>query len=464
MADSIGETRDRVELKLNGFPLGLASSYQIMVGIYTVPAAFSLTIGVPADALAPVLAGLPPRLPFELLIDGRPQFDGLTDGISCTANATSTSLSVRGRDRMADLVDKYITSERTFRGSTIVELVAAALDDTYGATNWELRFDDEIARRKITGDSKANASANAKAVGKGAKDGTPVPPTSLAAKVLDAKRAYAQLVESTRPGDVTPLNQFIAASLPMLPGMDETKLRAALTGDGNTQILVASKPVGKPPEPTVQAKLGERWYDGAIKPELDRAGLFMFYADGAFHIVAPDPKQQPIARLVRRLNGQGNNVESGSYGNETTRRFSSATFHTRSGGGAEKRTNGAGIVTDAEMVALGYNRPFVQRDDKAKSIAQSEWLALRKLSDGRRQGRKLDYVIAGHTLPGANGTRVVMAADTVVEVVDEVFGIDGTFYVESVEHNRSPATTTTLRLMWPEDCIFGESAGNEGTS
>lgn len=474
MADGIGETRDRVELKLNGYPLILAKTYSISLSLFEVPSIFSLTLGIPAPALAAVLSKIPPRLSFELSIDGRLQFEGRIDAVMAERSASGTSLTIRGRDGMQDLVDRYITAEQSFKGSTIVELVETALETVYGAGNWELQFSAAIAKRRITGDDSLKQSASADAVEEGLGDGDvfiPVSPTSAATKLLKAQQTYQAIVDSSTAADGPAVaNQFAASQFPLFPGIAEKDLLSALQNKGvviNTGSLVTvGGGANKPPEPTVQAKLGERWFDGVVKPELDRAGLFLYYVgNGIFVLSATDPQAPALYRIECSIGapfGQHNNIVSARWTNDTTRRFTSATVHARNGGGAEKRENLADIVTDAEMVALGYNRPFTRKDTKSKKLKQAQFLALKHLCEGRRQGRRLEYTFSGHTTIGVSGKRICWAHDTVVDVDDKLFGVSGPFYIESVEHTSHPEKTTTLRLMRPEDCLFGESAGADG--
>lgn len=376
---------------------------------------------------------------------------------------------------MAELVDRYVTAEQSFKGSTIVELVQTALEYVYGAGNWELQFSAEIAKRRITGDDSLKQSANADAVESGlGEDGDvfiPVSPASAAAKLLKAQQTYRAIVDSSTPSDGPAIaNQFAVSQFPLFPGIAEKDLLSALQNKGvviNTGSLVTvGGGANKPPEPTVQAKLGERWFDGVVKPELDRAGLFLYYVgNGIFVLSATDPQAPALYRIECSIGapfGQHNNIVSARWTNDTTRRFTSATVHARNGGGAEKRENLADIVTDAEMVALGYNRPFTRKDTKSKKLKQAQFLALKHLCEGRRQGRRLEYTFSGHTTIGVSGKRICWAPDTVVDVDDEIFGITGPFYVESVEHVSHPEKTTTLRLMRPEDCLFGEAAGEDG--
>jgi hypothetical protein len=49
----------------------------------------------------------------------------------------------------------------------------------------------------------------------------------------------------------------------------------------------------------------------------------------------------------------------------------------------------------------------------------------------------------------------VWAADTVVDVHDDEYGIYGPMWIEGVEFRRGPATMTTITLMRGGDLVFG---------
>ena len=54
---------------------------------------------------------------------------------------------------------------------------------------------------------------------------------------------------------------------------------------------------------------------------------------------------------------------------------------------------------------------------------------------------------------------MVWAFDTTVEVIDEILGVEGVFYVDTVEHSGNPQKTTKLKLMRPADALFGDGSG-----
>ena len=67
------------------------------------------------------------------------------------------------------------------------------------------------------------------------------------------------------------------------------------------------------------------------------------------------------------------------------------------------------------------------------------------------------YTFAGNTLEfNGSYTRAVVVPDTTVWVDDAMAGLNGVYYIESVRRARTPQTITTIRLMRPEDLVFGD--------
>jgi prophage tail gpP-like protein len=224
--------------------------------------------------------------------------------------------------------------------------------------------------------------------------------------------------------------------------------------------IIASPTSGGKTIQTVQAKLGENWWQ-LVKSKLDRAGLFLWDdAEGNFVLSQPNGHQSPTYRVVRWRGKNPNavNATRSSYKNDTSHRHSEVIVRSRTGGKEYGRRNVVGRFDDPEMRALGYDNPLVLRDTKATSPEEAEFLARRRLAEERREGWRLVYTVAGHTTSSlvAGGGRAVWTPDTVVEVKDDEYGIDGVFYLESCVYRADPVSTeTTLRLMRLGDLVFG---------
>lgn len=245
--------------------------------------------------------------------------------------------------------------------------------------------------------------------------------------------------------------------------------RKTITGSNTSGSVTGER--ASAAKKSVHAKLGERYYDGLLKPELDRAGLFLWAsADGIFILTEPDTKQPPTYKIKRRRGitiddaSRGESeVISASFTNDASRRYAGCIVHGRKGGGEESRARIEGKFPDAEMARMGFDKFLVFADDQVKTIKQAEYLAQRKIAEARREAWKLEYTVAGHTTNAIDGGKpVVWAPDTVVDIEDDEFGITGRYYLENVTKRRGPEATTVLRFMRLDDVVFGEEppAGN----
>lgn len=207
----------------------------------------------------------------------------------------------------------------------------------------------------------------------------------------------------------------------------------------------------------IQAKAGERWYD-FVRHYLDRAGLFLWAAaDGVTILSQPNAQLAPTYRILRKRGQSRNdvNVKHADYLFDTRPRFTDVVVYGKGGGKKHGRGKSKGLTQDAEMLGYGYKRAFTVRDAKCQSQVQAVYLAQRKFAETLRQGIQLVYTVAGHSTPSLSGGRAVWSPDTVVEVKDEEFGIDGMWWIDQVEFRRNPQTETTLRLMRQQDVLFG---------
>lgn len=213
---------------------------------------------------------------------------------------------------------------------------------------------------------------------------------------------------------------------------------------------------------SVQAKIGERYYDGILKPQLDRAGLHMRASaenDYTFILDTVHADLPPVAKLINQRGAYPNavNVLSSSFKLDTTTRYTDYEIYGRGGGKKSGITKAHGSFVDEEMKLLGYrNRFFCHRDEKVSTDAEGLAMARKVAADHRRHSFHLSYQVQGHTVTGLTGKRVVWTPDTVIEVDDQENGLFGPFWLESVTMTRSGSgTTSDLTLMRPGDLVFG---------
>lgn len=399
-----------VHLILNGVEVFIVESYRVNMGMLTVPATFEVVLGNGKLAQT-LMPKFPPGTKFELQIAGNTQFTGKTDGWAVAGSGGAT-LSLRGRDMLAELHDSLVSSEKSFGDVSLVDLTKHYLDEVYGAGKYTLKASNA-----------ANRSAMSNTAG---KKGTKV--VKKASKLSEAKKGT--------PGG------------PAVP--DAAKNIADLD---KSIFLPTAGTKGK----GIEAKLGMHIYADLLKPQFDRAGLFLFAdREGNFILTELGPENPPSYRLVHRDGAIDNMVESFSFTNTTEQRFAKCQVWGRRGGGKEARTAVKGEFVDQEITALGLRKVLILEDEKCTTPEQCEFLAKRKIGESRRAGWQLRYTVGGHVTHALHGGGwCVWVPDSTVDVDDEELGISGPHYIEEVEHVGGQSTTTTMRLMRPTDVIFG---------
>ncbi|NUO48723.1 MAG: hypothetical protein HOV80_07695, partial [Polyangiaceae bacterium] len=261
----IGVDHDVVELTLGGETLLLAESYEVASSILTPPAAFSLRLGSGEEVRA-LKERYPPGTPFQLAIDGVLQMSGTTDGYITEGSEGATEFTVRGRDALKPVHDKYVESALSFEDATYAELTQAVLDRTAPAP-WALVHSNAANRKAIT---RAPASTTRL--------------ERIAQKLADGSGLIA--LEAGVSADA--LDELAAEDEATLAGGIDAATGAAMLGVGGAvagplqgALMVVTNPTAN--QRTLQAKVGDRWFEGFLKPELDRAGLMLWAtADGDF--------------------------------------------------------------------------------------------------------------------------------------------------------------------------------------
>jgi len=215
-----------------------------------------------------------------------------------------------------------------------------------------------------------------------------------------------------------------------------------------------------------QLKVGQRYYE-FIKPELDKAGLFLLagadIGNGPEFILTEPNTQQPARYKILRRRGELRNkvnTTTASLKNDTAKRFSEYVIFGRGGDPKSGQQPTQATYTDNEMLGYGFPRARrrTARVDNVQSAAEALKLAWRMRAEDRREGWNLTYTVSGHTVPVLGGRsvndRAVWGIDTTAEVEDDEYGIYGTYYVSDVQFQRDGSgTRTTLTLIDPADWV-----------
>ena len=217
---------------------------------------------------------------------------------------------------------------------------------------------------------------------------------------------------------------------------------------------------GKITKLELRAHVGEKWLS-FLRRYLDRAGLFLWAGPAGFVILAaPNSNQRPLGtiRYTCATNDPPDGyAKVGRFSFRTEDRHARYKVYSRGGGGKAGVATVMGSYDDPEMLAMGFAKEAAYRDVNAMTKAHADLYARRKAAEERRRGWSLEYVVPGHSWAGrTTAGRFVWAPDTMVQVEDSVHGISAALYVEGVTFRQDAGgRTTTLRLMRPEDLLFG---------
>lgn len=128
---SSGELDDRVRLQLGPDDVRIFETYEVHSGIFAQPNAFETKLSAGKRLARELIEKYPPgpKTRFALSVGPFRQFTGHVDALDIHADDGSTSVTFKGRDELARLMDNDIDAERTFTNMSLEELVKTALRD-----------------------------------------------------------------------------------------------------------------------------------------------------------------------------------------------------------------------------------------------------------------------------------------------------------------------------------------------
>lgn len=216
----------------------------------------------------------------------------------------------------------------------------------------------------------------------------------------------------------------------------------------------------------ISAEPGERAWDMLLRACAGRGLWPWFSPDGTLVIGGPDYTKSPVASLIMRLDGKGNNVLSLSDASSIDKSFSELTVlaqsHAHSSSAKQLAVVDVEDASDIEMntgtaetgqhgmkavvkdPTVGYYRPQVMVVGDADNQEQINYRARKALSDARLAGYSLTAVVHGHR----NSDGTLWEPGQRIHVLSEPHGINAVYFLMGREFNggRPSGTTTTLRL------------------
>lgn len=187
-----------------------------------------------------------------------------------------------------------------------------------------------------------------------------------------------------------------------------------------------------------------------------RLGVMMWFSpSGRLILGSPQYTQESRGRIVRRFRSDSRdpNNASGSVKRSIGDRYSQVTVLGR----GSRKSGGSKITAtalDPDWTA-GFSKPLIMQDQSIKTIEEAQRRAERELSRHKASALTLSYTLEGHGI-WIGDQRYLYATDTMVDVLDEVAGIEGRYYVtkRTFVCDRQGATSTQLQLVPPGSIVL----------
>lgn len=155
-----------------------------------------------------------------------------------------------------------------------------------------------------------------------------------------------------------------------------------------------------------------------------------FEPDGTLVVGGPDYEAEPVATLVLRRSGKGNNVISLRRKRSIAGRYSEVTVLGQKRGTGTEEGKHALKATEKDIGVTWY-RPRIVVDYEAESEAVCRSRARKLLADSRLKGFTLQATVDGHRIvaPGTKADGQVWRPGQRVRVISERQNIDAVFFL-----------------------------------
>jgi prophage tail gpP-like protein len=168
----------------------------------------------------------------------------------------------------------------------------------------------------------------------------------------------------------------------------------------------------------------------ALQRVCEEAGCWPYFApDGTLVIGGPDytdATNPPVAQLVQRLDGRGNNVERLAERRGVQERYSQVTVLGQSHG-TERSAGQHNIRATAKDGTADFNRPKIVVEADCDSLGHAKRRARKIVADGKLGAYELRATVRGHRVLGAGDT--LWTPGQRVRVLSEPLHVDGVFYL-----------------------------------
>lgn len=197
----------------------------------------------------------------------------------------------------------------------------------------------------------------------------------------------------------------------------------------------------------------------ALSHAAEANGLWPWFdPDGTLVVGGPDYTTPPVCTLVLRRNGQGNNVERFTPMESIHDEFSQVTVLGQTHG-TETETGKNAIRATAKDPNASWYRPKIVVDHETDNTALALDRARKLLADSKLAAFTLTAEVKGHRIiaPGMPGDGKLWSPGMRVNVLDEVHGIKGVFFLmgRKMAGGRGQPTKTILTFkkdgVWVRD-------------
>lgn len=187
----------------------------------------------------------------------------------------------------------------------------------------------------------------------------------------------------------------------------------------------------------------------ALEKAAQANGLWPWFApDGTLVVGGPDYDAPPVASLIMRRDGKGNNVERIRRRTSIARRYSEITVLGQSHGTfAGDGLNAMRVTVRDNQVKL--HRPLIITASDASGIPLAQ-RAKKALADGRLDGLTYEIDVRGHRTSDG----LLWAPGQRVHLVDERHDFDGILFLMARRLRGGRQTPSTTSLMLKEDKVW----------
>lgn len=202
----------------------------------------------------------------------------------------------------------------------------------------------------------------------------------------------------------------------------------------------------------VNVEPGESAWD-TIVHAAEANGLWpWFEPDGTLVIGGPDYSKAPVASLVMRRNGQGNNLVSLDLAQSMAERYSDFTVLGQGHGTSVEAGRHAlrAAVKDSELSNRGIYRPRIVVDYDADNTGIARARARKLLSDSRLRGLTLTAIVRGHRTSDGQ----LWQPGQRIHVLSEPHGLDGIYFLMARKFMGGRGLGSTSRLVLKEDGVW----------